>query len=164
MPTATPNFGSPVTMTLSLASLASDTNLLAGRESTVVDNGPSGDDAIDAIIGGLITTGTSPTADRQIEVWAYGTWDGGSRYSHVCTGTDGNLTLVKKSLLRLVTIIPTSATSNYGYQWGPVSMARVFDGILPQKWGLWVVQNTGVALNSTAGNHEVKYTPLKIES
>jgi hypothetical protein len=36
--------------------------------------------------------------------------------------------------------------------------------VVPEKWGIYVVHNTGVNLHATAGNHEVKYTPVKFES
>lgn len=163
MPTATPNYATPVTLTMTLASLASDTNLVAGRASTAINNGSDGADAIDALVGGKVTTGTGPTVDRQIEIWAYGCYDATS-YSGGATGTDANLTPQSKTLLRLLTVIPTDATSNKTYTWGPVSLAQAFGGVIPEKWGIYAVHNTGVALNATAGNHEVKYTPVKFES
>jgi hypothetical protein len=60
--TATPANQAVTTHTISLASgpLASDASLVAGREGTAIDNGT--EDAIDAVLGGFITTGTSPTA------------------------------------------------------------------------------------------------------
>ena len=163
MATTTPIYGSIQTITLTLTSLASDVNLLAGRQSTARDQIGT-DLAMDAIVGGTTMTGTSPTASRQIEIWAYGSWDGGTTYDDACTGTDGNLTLVTKSLLQLLTIIPTNATSNKTYSWGPLNIAQAFGGVIPSKWGLWVVHNTGVALNATAGNHVFKYYPIKYSS
>jgi hypothetical protein len=65
-------YGATTVITASLASLASDTNLLAGLESAVIDNTTDGFE--DIIISGKVTTGTSPTAARQIEVWAVA-WD-----------------------------------------------------------------------------------------
>lgn len=161
MTTATPLYGTPAALTVTLASLASDTNLVAGRASTSIDN--SSVDAIDCIVGGKVTTGTSPTASRQIEVWAYGSYDGTS-YSGGATGSDANLTPQAKTLLRLLTVIPTTSTSDQAYTWGPFSVATAFGGTMPYKWGIYVVHNTGVALNATGGNHEVKYTSVKYES
>lgn len=165
MATATPLLGTPTAMTIGLSTgpLASDTNLVAGRESTAVDNSTA--DAIDFMVGGKVTTGTSPTANRQIEVWAYGSYDGTS-YGGGATGSDANLTPQgsQKTGLRLLVIIPTSSTSNQTYTWGPYSIANAFGGLVPYKWGIWIVHNTGVALNATAGNHEVKYTSVKYES
>lgn len=161
MPTASPNYAAAATLTHSLASLASDTNLVAGRASTAVDNTTV--DAIDCLVGGKVTTGTSPTADRQIEVWAYGSYDGTS-FSGGATGSDANLTPQNKTLLKLLTVIPTSNVSNKTYTWGPISIAQAFGGVVPPEWGIFIVHNTGVALHATAGNHEVKYTPIKFES
>ncbi|NBW19056.1 MAG: hypothetical protein EBR82_64880 [Caulobacteraceae bacterium] len=63
---------SPSDATITLASLASDTNLLAGRESNAIDN--SSNLYLDYLISGKVTTGTSPTTARSIEVWAVGSW------------------------------------------------------------------------------------------
>jgi hypothetical protein len=143
-----------------LASLATDTNLLAGRESTAIAN--STDLAVDALVGGKVTTGTSPTVSTQIEIWAYGSYDG-TTYSGAATGSDANLTPVAntKSLLKLLTIFAVTATSNVTYPWGPFSIAQAFGGTMPVKWGIYVVHNTGANLNATGGNHEVKYIPIK---
>lgn len=161
MVTATPTFGSVTTHTITLASLASDTNLVAGRAGTAIDN--VSEDAVDAMVGGIVTTGTTPTTARQIEAWVYGSYDG-TTYSGAATGTDANLTPSEKTLLKLLTVIPTVATSNKAYQWGPFSVAQAFGGTMPRKWGVFFVHNTGVNLNSTGGNHEVKHTPIKYDS
>lgn len=160
MATATIVHEAAATDTISLASLASDTNLVAGREGTAVDHE---DDEIDSIVGGKVTTGTSPTASRQIEVWAYGSYDG-TTYSGGATGSDANLTPSEKTLLKLLTIIPTVNTSDKTYQWGPFSLAAAFGGTLPRKTGIYIVHNTGVNLNATGSNHEVKRTPVKYAS
>lgn len=162
MATASPVYGTPTAMTITLASLASDTNLLAGRESTALDQKDSLD-AVDVLVGGKVTTGTSPTASRQIEVWAYGSYDD-SEFNDACTGADGNRTLVTKSLLRLLTVIPTNNTSDRAYKWGPFSIAQAFGGVVPVQFGIFVVHNTGVNLNATGGNHEAVYTTVKYES
>lgn len=164
MTTATMLYGSPTTHTITLASLASDTNLIAGRQGTVINNGSAGEDAIDAMLGGKVTTGTTPTTARQIEVWCFGTYDG-TTYSAGAGASDANFSPTgEKTLMKLVTMIPTDATSNHTYEWGPFSVAGVFGGVMPEKWGVFIVHNTGVALNATGGNHEVKHTPIKFES
>ncbi len=162
MPTASPSFGSKVTMTMTLASLASDTNLVAGRESTAVDQKDT-DDAIDALVGGKVTTGTTPTTGRQIEIWAYGSYND-TIFSGGATGSNANLTPSEKTLMRLLTVIPTVATSDKTYQWGPFSIAQAFGGFIPVQWGIYIVHNTGANLNATGSNHEVEYYPVKVES
>jgi hypothetical protein len=160
--TATPANQSVVTHTITLASLASDANLVAGREGTSIDNNAT-DDAIDSVVGGKVTTGTTPTASKQIEIWLAGSYDGTS-YSGAATGSDANLTPSEKTLLKLLTIIPTVNTSDKTYTWGPFSVAQAFGGTMPRKWSVFVVHNTGANLNATGGNHEVKHTPVKYES
>jgi hypothetical protein len=162
MPTLTPVYGTKVTHTITLASLASDTNLLAGRAGTAIDQKDT-DDAIDALVGGLVTTGTTPTASRQIEIWAYGSMDD-TNFNEGITGSDANKTLVAKTTLRLLTIIPTVATSNQPHYWGPFSIAQAFGGFVPVRWGIFIVHNTAVALNATGGNHFVEHYPVKLES
>lgn len=159
--TATPANQTVTTHTITIASLASDTNLVAGRAGTAINNAT--EDAMDAVLGGFITTGTSPTASRQIEVWVFGSYDG-TTYAGDATGTDANLTPSAKTSMKLGQIIPTSSTSNVKYSFCIGSVAALFGGAMPPKWGVFVVHNTGVALNATGGNHEIKHTPVKYES
>lgn len=158
--TLTPSYGNAATLTCTLASLASDTNLIAGRQSTVADN--TSDLAVDAMVGGKVTTGTSPTASKQIEVWAFATYDG-TTYSAGAGASDANFSpgAGEKNLMSLLTVMPTDNVSNHTFEWGPYSIARAFGGTMPSKWGIFIVHNTGVNLNSTGGNHEIKYTPVK---
>lgn len=152
---------SPSDATITLASLASDTNLLAGRESSVIDN--SSNLYLDYLISGKVTTGTSPTTARSIEVWAVGSWDG-TNWPDVFDGTDSAETITsanhKASICRFVASMSTDATSDRTYHFGPVSMASVFGGTLPPKFVLFVVHNTAVNLNATAGNHQIRIQPV----
>lgn len=161
--TATPSYGTSSALTCTLASLASDPNLVAGRESLAVDN--TSDLAMDALLGGFITTGTTPTNLKQIEIWVIGSWDG-TTFSAGATGTDANFspTANEKVNMKLATILQTDATSNHQYEFGPFSVAQLFGGLMPKKWSVYVVHNTAVALNSNGANHSIKYTPVKYQS
>ena len=151
------NYSSQETITAAVASLASDTNLLAGIESSIINNTTTAYD--DRLISGKITTGTSPTASRQIEVWAVA-WDGAS-WPDVFDGTSSAETItssdIKNAICAPVKIISTNNTSNRVYDFTGVSLRGVFMNALPSKVVLFVVHNTGVALNATAGNHELSY-------
>jgi hypothetical protein len=149
-------------MTITLAALATDANLVVGRESTALDQKDTLD-AIDVLVGGKVTTGTSPTAARQIEVWVYASYDD-AEYSGTATGSDAGLTPDEKTNLRLLTVIPTVNTSDKTYKWGPFSIAQAYGGSVPVQFGIYMVHNTGVNLNATGGNHEVVYTTVKYES
>lgn len=148
-------------LTITLASLASDTNLLTGRESAALDN--SANLYLDYLISGKITAGTSPTASRSIEVWAVGSWDG-TNWPDVFDGTESAETItsadIKASVCRLVASMATASTSDRTYHFGPVSLASAFGGTLPPKVVLFVTHSTGVNLNSTAGNHQIRIQPV----
>lgn len=148
-------------LTITLASLASDTNLLAGRESDAVDN--TSNKHLDYLLAGKITTGTSPTASRQIEIWVAALIED-STYPDVLDGTDSNETItstdIKYGSMRLAAMLTTANTSDRTYWMAPVSIAYLFGGVCPKKFVVFVVHNTGVNLNSTSGNHAIYVTPI----
>ena len=156
-----------VALTITLASLASTAAgvLLAGRESSAVNNTTSLD--LDHLVSGRIRVGTSPTANRVIEVWAYAPIfisSGTPTYPDVLDGTDSDETLtsanVKASALRLVWSTLVDATSDRDYFIPPTSIAGLF-GDLPPYWGLFVTHDTGVALNATASNHTLQFQRIQ---
>lgn len=161
MSTTTVIFGTLTTITLTLTSLASDTNLVAGAASTAITQNGT-DNAIDSLFGGKITLGAGTTNNRQVEVWLYASYDG-TNYTGGASGTDGNLTPQEKTLFKLLQIIPTVST-NTTYAFGTFSVAQAFGGMIPSKWGVYVVHNTGVSLSSTASNHGFFYYPVKIST
>lgn len=161
MATAKVNYASASDISITLASLASDTNLLAGQESSAVDNTVNG--YRDYWVSGKITTGTSPTASRQIEVWAIGSPDS-SLWPDVFDGTNSaetiSLASVKASVCRFVANMATTSTSDEDYYFGPVLLSSVFGGDIPPKFVLFVTHNTGVNLNATSGNHYIRLQPV----
>jgi hypothetical protein len=154
------NYPAASDITITLASLASDTNLLAGQESNALDN--SSNLYLDYLVSGKITTGTSPTTARSIEVWAVGSWDG-TNWPDVFDGTNSAETITtanhKNAVCRFIAAMATDATSNQVYHFGPVSLASAFGGVMPVKVVFFVVHNTAVNLNSTAGNHQIRIQP-----
>lgn len=154
-------YGTASDVTITLASLASDTNLLTGRESTAIDNTSSL--VLDYLVSGKVTAGTSPTASRSIEVWAVGSWDG-TNWPDVFDGTDSGETItsadIKASVCRLLAAMATANTSDRVYHFGPVSLAAAFGGVVPPKVVVFVTHSTGVALNSTSGNHQIRLQPV----
>jgi hypothetical protein len=148
-------YASPQTVTITLASLPTDTNRLAGRESDAIDNSSAG--MLDFLAQGNITTGTTPTANTFIEVWVVGSYDG-STWPNVFDGTDSAESItngeLKNACCKLVASWNnTVTTSNLTYSFGPTSIAALFGGVLPKKFAFFVTHNTGVNLNATAGNH-----------
>jgi len=161
MAQAKTNYASASDISITLASLASDTNLLAGQESSAVDNTVNG--YRDYWVSGKITTGTSPTASRQIEVWAIGSPDG-TLWPDVFDGTNSaetiSLASVKASVCRFVANMATTSTSDEDYYFGPVLLSSVFGGDIPPKFVLFVTHNTAVNLNATSGNHYIRLQPV----
>lgn len=155
-------YGTDSALTITLASLPSDTNLLAGQEATAFDN-TSGLN-LDALVGGKITTGTGPTTGRRIEIWAVAQFNNTPTYPDVFDGTNSAETVSSRDILfacaRLVASITTDANSDRTYYFGPTSLAGLFGGVLPPRVSLFVVHNTGVNLNATAGNHEINVKPV----
>jgi len=155
-------YGTASDATVTLTSLATDSNLLAGRESSAIDNTGS-NLFLDYLISGKITTGTSPTTARSIQIWAAASWDG-TTWPDVFDGTDSAETITtanhKTAICYLVAELATDATSDRTYHFAGVSIRRVFNGALPPKFVLFVTHNTGVNLNSTAGNHQIRIQPV----
>jgi hypothetical protein len=154
-------YGTATDLTITLASMASDTNLLTGGESATIDN--SANLFLDYLVSGKITAGTSPTAARSIEVWAVGSWDG-TNWPDVFDGTESAETItsadIKASVCRFLAAMATANTTDRVYHFGPVSLASAFGGTLPPKVVLFITHSTGVALNSTSGNHQIRLQPV----
>ena len=159
---------SSVALTFGIASLASDSSLLAGRESTAVDNTTNTD--LDHVVSGFVTTGTTPTVSTTIEIWAYAPYKTASGTPSYPDGLDGTESAetstsanVKNAMLRLVASITVDNTSNRAYYVAPVSIQNLF-GFMPKFWGLFLTHNTGAALNATAGNHVFEYERIQAQT
>lgn len=132
------------TLTISFAGLVAN----AGRESTAVDN--STNCFADVLLMIKSRTGSSGTSSTgYMLIYAYGSVDGGSSYSGNATGTDAALTPANMNLIGRIDMIADSAD----YRSPVMSVAAAFNGTLPERWGIVIVNKTGATLNATAGNH-----------
>ena len=133
-------------LTITLASLASSTSGV-GRQSTFVDNT---DNAQMIRIFFDITTGTSPTANKTLQFYLLCRDDHAS--PNIATdnagGTDAGLTVVTASL---VFVVQTTNASDTHYR-GSFLIRN--PGV---SWAIAVVHDTAVNLNSTGGNHSIRY-------
>ena len=165
MATLKPLYGSSVAFTVTnLASLATDTNLLAGWQSAVVDNTTNLSD--DELVSAIIKAGSSaPTVNTTVEIWIYAALDDTPTYPDTITGTQGAVTLTstntKNSGLALLAIITVDATANRLYSVKPTSVAALFGGNMPKRWGVYATHNTAVALGTT---QVVTRTPVQYQS
>ena len=148
-------------ITITLASLATDADLAAGRESTLADN--TTNKYLDYLIAGKITTGTSPTVSKAIYVFVAGLMED-STWPSVLDGTDSDEDFVsanvRNNVCKPVAVMVVTATSDATYYFGPVSVASCFGGVVPKKFVVFVVHDTAVNLNSTAENHAIYVTPV----
>lgn len=160
--TASVAYGTSTAMTITLTSLASSSTLVAGRESTVVDN--TGTLAIDYLVGGKIRAGAGTPIAGQIEVWAAGSYDG-TTFAGIVGAGDAALTLTnEKPRMSLLDIIAVDTTASHTYEFGPKSIAQAFGGVVPKKWGVFVTHNMSATLSATAADHEIKYTAINFTS
>lgn len=156
-----------VAITISLASLASST-VLAGRASTAVNNTSNLD--LDHMVSGKIKLGTNPTVSKSVYVYAYAAQSivsGVPTYPDGITGIDAAKTMtsvnVGVSCLRLLWVAATDAITGLVLEMPLTSIASVY-GQLPPYWGLFVTHDSGVALDSTNGNHVFQYHRIQAES
>lgn len=153
-----PLFDTIAAKTCTLASLATSATFVAGREAVFVDNTSALYD--DARLSGKITVGTSPTANTQIQIYVFGSMDDTPTWPDAMAGADANKSItsvgVGLSFLKLAAVINVdSTTSNRTYNFDCPSVAQCFGGVLPKRFGIWVVHNTGVNLHATGGNHVI---------
>lgn len=166
MPTITVSYSSNTTITISPASLGTSSTFVAGRESTEVDN--TTNKYVDALVSGKVTVGTTPTASTQIAVYVWGAHTSlATTALDTLDGTDSAETLTNTGILNALrlgaTVQVPATTSDIGYIILPFSVAALFGGVMPKFWGLFLAHNTGVNLNSTAGNHVFEYVGIKYD-
>lgn len=157
-------YATKVSVTKTLASLASSATFIAGRELGVIDN--ASPKYFDLHLGGVIRVGTTPTINTQILVFVFAPREQDApTYPDQMTGTDAARSVtsvgVGQGFLRLAVSLNVDATtSNRDYAFGGIGLAQFFGGFLPKKIGVFVAHNTGVALNATEGQHLLDVTGI----
>ena len=146
------------TITITLASLTNN----SARQCTVVDN--STNLFLDALVQLTVKTGASGVGSTgSLNVYAFGTTDGGTTYSDGAGATDAAITLTSPPNMRIIGVINAVANAT-SYKAGPFSVAAAFGGVLPQKWGIVVENKTGATLDATAGNFVVDYQGVQAQN
>lgn len=136
--------GTNQTLTITLASLASSTTGV-GRQSTIVDNTTNLYQTIHIYC--KVTVGTTPTAGKNIYV--YFLRSNGTLRTDGAGASDAAHTRVNARLLGPIAV--PAATSDTAY-YGEFVVRNP-----GKEWGITIVQDTGVALNATAGNHSIAW-------
>jgi hypothetical protein len=118
------------------------------RQSTAVDNSSNlFQDAVVHVKVKANAAGTSSTG--YVNIYIYGTADGGTTYGDTVTGTDGAVTLTNPpnlKLLGIINVVANAATYNANF-----SIFAAL-GFMPEKWGIVVENKTGAALDASVGN------------
>lgn len=123
------------TITITLASLANG----SVATSTALDNTSNFDSTI-GIAGKFKTNASGTSATGTISIAVAASADGGTTYPAVFANC------------KLVDVIQANANATtYHLNWA--NIAALFGGVLPSKFEILVQNNTGAALDSTAGNH-----------
>lgn len=132
------------------------------RASTAIDN--STNLFLDALVHVSIKSNAAGTAATgYVNVYAYGTADGGTTYSDGATGSDASITLTSPPNMRLIGICNVVANATT-YKCGPFSVAAGFNGTMPDHWGIVIENKSGAALDATEGNHAKFYQGVLAQS
>jgi hypothetical protein len=147
-------FGTATAFTKTNANLA--TSATAGWMSNVITN--STNLYLDALVHAeFAAVNTAPANSKAIFLYAYALVDGsGSAYtsagSDTPSGSEGTMTFPDVTAnaipLPLLGVVPYPV-QNKALNGGPFSVARCFGGILPPKWGIAMINHSGMTLSVT---------------
>lgn len=145
-------FGTATAFTKTNANLA--TSATAGWKSNSIDN--TGGLYVDALVSiELAAVNTAPANSKAVFLYAYslieGTAYSGSGAAAI-DGTEGTLTFPDITTLQtplpILGVVPYP-TQNVAINSPAFSVARCFGGILPDKWGVAMVNHSGMTLSVT---------------
>jgi hypothetical protein len=156
-----PSYGSDgQAITITLTSLGASGG---ARESAAVDN--STDLFLDALVQVKTKTGAGTIgSDPYLYLYVLGSDDGGTTWPSPATGTDASVSTpdnnTKAKLLGAVHM-PSASTA---YKSNLFSVLQAFGGIaIPKKWSILALNQTGVSLSSTAGDHAVTFQGVQAQ-
>lgn len=143
-------FSASAALTITIASLASSSTLTAARQSTTVDNTTNKYTRIKIYFA--IKLGTSPTANKTINFYLIRADNNGTIHRDGGAGASDAAFTIPPNLLPIHSIPTGSAPST-----GDV-LKGSFDVYLPgPEWGIALVHDSGANLDSTAGNHYIRW-------
>lgn len=99
---------------------------------------------------------SAPTGEKAVHVYAYAALDDSEATTDGTDGTEGTFTIGDKAHLRYMGSAWFSSSAQ-SREIGPFSVAEVFGGRLPAKWGIAFQNATGFALDATDADHVAKY-------
>lgn len=148
------SFGGSTALTISLGGLADG----AGRQSSLVDNSASRDQDVLVYVRLRTDTAAAADADAVCEVYLL-RGDADDTTEHVTDGAGASDAAFSVKNAPLIGVITTGATPAAGdVLYGEFLIHRP-----GPSWGVAVVNRTGLALSSTAGDHWVRFVGLNPE-
>lgn len=135
-------YGTSTSITCTLDSLANG----SARECTAINNGSNLFLDAELYLAIPMASG-SPSSDKQINVYFYASEDG-TNYTDNATGSDAAVTMRSPTNLFGPFVISVPDSGALTYKAVIPSVARMFGGILPRKWGIVVENKTGLAFST----------------
>jgi hypothetical protein len=143
-----------------LAGLASSSTHVTGWESAVIDN--TSNLYVDYLVSGKITVESSGLSAGYIKIWIVPTIDDTPTYPGGFDGTesaettpldDENGTAAGAVLAKT---IATDTTASQVYWIAPFSVAKLFGGVCPAKFVIFITQSTGTTLETSGQQVTIK--------
>lgn len=155
-------YGSEQTLTVTnLHDLAS--SAVTGWQSAAVDNATT--DLYDDVMVYFVLDFANTAAANSKGVYVFAYSGIGTSYTNPCTGSEGTITLpdVTANALSLATVgfIPYVTTDEV-VESKHFSIAQAFGGVMPQKWGIVLMNYSGAAL--AASGNTAKYYGIHYQS
>ena len=157
-------YGASAAPTMTLASLAASSTLLAGRESSAIDNGTNR--YLDYYLAGHYRTGASNLQAGRIVTAVVGARNDTPAWPDVFDGTDSTETVTVQAMYdqicRVVSDIVTDTTQRT-WPFGPVTLAGLFGGVLPDQFVIFTSHSAHTSTNvwsATEGDHALSLTPI----
>lgn len=94
---------------------------------------------------------TNVSTAGAVNVYAYASANGGSTFTDNLSGSNGSALLTSTPNTRILGVVNAQVASTI-YVGGPFSVAGVFNGVLPQQWGIVVENKLGAQVSSTLGS------------
>lgn len=160
-------YGATVTPTLTLASLAASSTLLAGRESSAIDNGAA-TKALDYLVAGNFRAGAANNQAGRIILGAVAARDDSPTWPDVFDGTDSTETISKQGIFdAIVRILADIAADNTASQTWYAAKASLITcmglTVPPDQFVFFVAQSIQTGTNvwsATEGDHAVRYEAI----
>lgn len=149
------NYAAKATIaTSALTSLAN----AAGWQSAVIDN--TSNKYLDVRI--RVQTKGQASGTALVDFYVYSAL-GDTGYTDAATGSDAAFTASGRRNARYLGSIQMNAATS-AVQGELPGVASAFGGIMPDKWGLIAINNSGAAMSTTAGDHVIEYQGVSATS